>query len=125
MQDVTKQCTKDNLIPSLLFNDIQFLKSHINTSSLSSNTAQIENIIEGTARVTLYPDIRTKSHSKDNLPQQSNIDSVDEKALLIGEIESSQEKILELQNEIKLAEQQLQQVNHTRSTFIWHVGIIT
>lgn len=111
LPDVTKQCTINNLIPSLLFKDSQFLMSHLNSSSLSLNNAQIENITEDAAHITLSP-ICTKSYSEDTLSQISDSELVNEKAVVANEIENTKEKILELEKEIKLAEQQLQQVSY-------------
>lgn len=73
---------------------------------------------ENTARITLSPEIHATSHIEDNISQTTDADSVDEKALVATEIESAKEKILELEKEIKFAEQQLQQVHYI--TFISH-----
>lgn len=105
LPEVTKQCTQNELIPSLLFKDIQFAKNHqvlMSTSSSIISSAQMQDITENAAHIALSTDV------KETLDLEGKTEQ--DEATLLEEIRVSKQKILDVENEIKLAEQQAQQV---------------
>lgn len=103
LADVTKQCSRDNLIPSLLFKDSEFPTNRLFTPRIASSTVAVTTD-QSLESVTL----------QQQLPDKVEI-GVEEVKLtennkMLNEIKAEKAKIIAFQEEINTAVKKLEQV---------------
>lgn len=101
MPDVTKQCSKDNLIASLLFKDNEFPRKILFEPKNTTNS--VSSIEKSPEKMDLQ--LTTTVQTLENAQETPS-----KKDELLVEIQTEKDKIIAFQEEINLAVKKLQEV---------------
>lgn len=107
LADVTKQCSKDCLIATLIFKDNEFPKNYSFAPKSTASSATEICTAEDISEIVGSSKNEFTAHA---IAVTQEIDKLSENDKLIAEIEVEKEKIITFQDELNSAMQKLQQV---------------
>lgn len=105
LPDVTKQCSRNNLVASLLFKDVEFPENYCFARRITVSFAKEVDTAEGS------PSTNKNEIVVHTTAVTQEAEKLTEKDELLSKIQAEKEKIADFQLEISSAVQQLEQVS--------------